>query len=49
MDYKGAWDLARRGLAIDTYDPASNYYYGLASVKRGLTTDALDGFEVAAS
>ena len=49
MDYKGAWDLARRGLAIDTYDPASNYYYGLASVRLGRTTDALDGFEVAAS
>jgi tetratricopeptide (TPR) repeat protein len=49
MDYQGAWDLARRGLAIDTYDPASNYYYGLASVRLGRTVDALDGFEVAAS
>jgi tetratricopeptide (TPR) repeat protein len=48
IDYKGAWDLARRGLAIDTYDPASNYYYGLASVRLGRTVDALDGFEVAA-
>jgi tetratricopeptide (TPR) repeat protein len=48
MDYKGAWDLARRGLAIDTYDPTSNYYYGLASVRFGRTVDALDGFEVAA-
>ena len=37
MDYQGAWDLARRGLAIDTYDPASNYYYGLASVRLGRT------------
>ncbi len=49
MDYQGAWDLARRGLAIDTYDPASNYYYGLASVRLDRPTDALDGFEVAAS
>ena len=49
MDYQGAWDLARRGLAIDTYDPASNYYYGLASVRLGRDVDALDGFEVAAS
>ena len=49
MDYQGAWDLARRGLAIDTYDPASNYYYGLASVRLGRNVDALDGFEVAAS
>jgi len=49
MDYEGAWTLARRGLAIDTYDPASNYYYGLASVRLGRMVDALDGFEVAAS
>jgi tetratricopeptide (TPR) repeat protein len=49
LDYQGAWHLARRGLAIDTYDPASNYYYALASVRLGMTIDALDGFEVAAS
>lgn len=49
MDYQGAWDLARRGLSIDTYDPASNYYYGLASIRLGRTVDAMDGFEVAAS
>jgi tetratricopeptide (TPR) repeat protein len=48
MDYQGAWDLARRGLAIDTYDPGSNYDYGLASVRLGRTADAQDGFEVAA-
>ncbi len=49
LDDQGAWDLARRGLAIDAYDPASNYYYGLASARLGRTVDALDGFEVAAS
>jgi predicted Zn-dependent protease len=49
MDYRGAWDLARRGLAIDTYDPASNYYFGLSAARLGRATDALDGFEVAAS
>lgn len=48
MDYQGAWDLARRGLAIDTYDAASNYDYGLASAALGRTADAQDGFEVAA-
>jgi tetratricopeptide (TPR) repeat protein len=48
MDYQGARDLALRGLAIDTYDPASNYYYALASSRLGKTTDALDGLEVAA-
>jgi hypothetical protein len=49
MDYEAAWNLARKGLSIDTYDPASNYYYGLASVRLGRAIDALDGFEVAAS
>ena len=48
MDYKGAWDVARKGLSIDAYDPASNYYYGLASVRLGRVVDARDGFEVAA-
>lgn len=48
MDYQGAWDLARKGLAIDTYDPAANYYYGLASARLGRVADARDGFEVAA-
>jgi tetratricopeptide (TPR) repeat protein len=49
MDYQGAWDLARRGLSIDTYDAASNYYYGLSSVRLGRIADAMDGFDVAAS
>ena len=48
MDYAGAFDLARRALAIDTYDPAANYYYGLAAVKLGRRDDARDGFELAA-
>jgi hypothetical protein len=48
MDYAGAFDLARRALAVDTYDPAANYYYGLAAVKLGRTDDARDGFEIAA-
>jgi tetratricopeptide (TPR) repeat protein len=48
MDYFGALDLARRALAIDTYDAAGNYAYGLAAAKLGRTADARDGFEVAA-
>jgi tetratricopeptide (TPR) repeat protein len=48
MDYAGAFDLARKALAIDTYDPAANYYYGLAARKLGRLDDARDGFEVAA-
>jgi tetratricopeptide (TPR) repeat protein len=48
MDYQGAFDLARRALAIDTYDPFANYYYGLAAARVGREGDARDGFEVAA-
>jgi hypothetical protein len=48
MDYAGAFDVARRALAIDTYDPTANYYYGLAARKLGRTDDARDGFELAA-
>ncbi|RPJ71617.1 MAG: DUF5107 domain-containing protein [Acidobacteria bacterium] len=48
MDYQAARDLSRRALAIDTYDPAANYYYALASSRLGKMTDAMDGLEVAA-
>ena len=48
MDYAGAFDLARRALAIDTYDALGNYAYGLAAVRLGRTADARDGFELAA-
>ncbi|MBN1444153.1 MAG: DUF5107 domain-containing protein, partial [Planctomycetes bacterium] len=48
MDDEAAFDLARRALAIDTYDPAANYYYGLAARRLGRLDDARDGFEVAA-
>jgi tetratricopeptide (TPR) repeat protein len=49
LDYQRAWELARRALAIDTYDPAANYYYGLSALALGKDVDARDGFEVAAS
>ncbi|MBN1418747.1 MAG: DUF5107 domain-containing protein [Planctomycetes bacterium] len=48
MDDTGAFDLARKALAIDTYDPAANYYYGLAARRLGRLDDARDGFELAA-
>jgi len=48
MDYQGAFDTASKALAIDTYDPFANYYYGLAADKLGRTDDARDGFELAA-
>ncbi len=47
MDAQGAFDLARRALAIDTYDPAANYYFGLAARRLGRFDDARDGFELA--
>jgi hypothetical protein len=48
MDYQGAFDMASKALAIDTYDPFANYYYGLAAEKLGRTDDARDGLELAA-
>jgi Tfp pilus assembly protein PilF len=48
MDYQGAFDVAGKALAIDTYDPFANYYYGLAAARLGRTDDARDGFELAA-
>jgi hypothetical protein len=48
MDDEGAFALARRALAIDTYDPLGNFAYGLAAARLGRTADARDGFEVAA-
>src|SRR4030095_11204322 len=48
MEYKEAFELAKKGLSIDTYDPAANYYYGLANVQLGNIADARDGFDLAA-
>ncbi|MFN7828660.1 MAG: DUF5107 domain-containing protein [Acidobacteriota bacterium] len=48
MRYREARELTRRALAIDTYDPAANYYYGLASAALAKPYDARDGFEIAA-
>lgn len=47
MQYPEARAFARRALAIDTYDGAANYYYGLASRRLDRPTDARDGFEIA--
>jgi tetratricopeptide (TPR) repeat protein len=48
MDYQGAFELASKALAIDTYDPFANYHYGLAAEKLGRADDAKDGLELAA-
>ena len=47
-DDEHAFEAARRALAIDTYDPQANYYYGLSAMHLGRDADARDGFDVAA-
>ncbi len=48
MKYDSAFIYASRALSINTYDPQSNYYYGLAAEELGQKDDALDGWEIAA-
>jgi tetratricopeptide (TPR) repeat protein len=47
--YAEAMANATRALSINTYDPAANYYYALANLKLGNSTNAKDGFDIAAS
>jgi hypothetical protein len=47
MQYALALRLTKTALSVDTYDGAANYYYGLASLASGRTTDAIDGLEIA--
>ena len=47
FQYAEALTSASRALSINTYDPAANYYYGLANSQLGNTTDAKDGFDMA--
>jgi hypothetical protein len=47
MDYDSSFMYARRGLAIDEYDPESNYFYGLSARKLNRNYDAKDGFGLA--
>lgn len=49
FQYKEAIATAGKALAINTYDPAANYYYALANLHLGNTTDAKDGFDIAAA
>jgi tetratricopeptide (TPR) repeat protein len=48
LDFDSAVAYARRGLAIDAYDPETNYLYGIAQRYRGRPFDARDGFGIAA-
>jgi predicted Zn-dependent protease len=49
LQYKEAVISASKALAIDTYNPAANYYYGIANLHLGNIIDAKDGFDIAAS
>jgi Tfp pilus assembly protein PilF len=49
FEYREAVLNAKKVLAINTYDAAANYYYGLANLRLGNITDAKDGFDLAAS
>ncbi|WP_018612177.1 DUF5107 domain-containing protein [Segetibacter koreensis] len=48
MQYDSALSVVKKALSVDTYDEASNYYYGLINNKLGNLTDAKDGFDLAA-
>ena len=48
MAYDTALVYARRALAIDTYDGAANFIYGLINRQSGQRADASDGFSLAA-
>ncbi|WP_316810115.1 DUF5107 domain-containing protein [Pedobacter heparinus] len=48
MQYTEALSQVKRALAIDTYDDAANYYYGLINLKLGMNADAIDGLTIAA-
>jgi tetratricopeptide (TPR) repeat protein len=47
LNYKTAFDAASKALAINTYDAAANYYYGLAALMLNKSFDAKDGFDMA--
>ncbi len=47
MNADSAFFYARKALSVDTYNPAANYYYGVAAWKLGKWYDAMDGFQVA--
>ncbi len=47
MQYDSALMYAKKALSINTYDPAANYYYGLANKNLNNKTDAIDGFDIA--
>lgn len=49
FQYDEALKTVSTALSIDSYDPAANYYYGVANLALGNLTDAKDGFDIAAA
>ncbi|MBK8883430.1 MAG: DUF5107 domain-containing protein [Bacteroidales bacterium] len=45
--YESSRQFAGKALAVNTYEPEANYFWGLSSEKAGNYADALDGFSVA--
>ncbi len=48
LRYKEALQLATRAVSINSVDGNANYYYGLINEQLGDTTNAKDGFDIAA-
>ena len=44
--YDKAREFAGKALAVDTYDAAANYFWGLSSEKTGSDSDALTAFQL---
>lgn len=49
FQYAEAVITASKGLSVNTYDPAANYYYAIANRHLGNITDSKDGFDIAAA
>ncbi len=49
FQYAEAVVTTSRALAINTYEPAANYYYALGNLHLGHITDAKDGFDMAST
>jgi tetratricopeptide (TPR) repeat protein len=45
--YESSRQFAGNALAVNTYDPEANYFWGLSNEKIGSFADALDGYSVA--
>jgi tetratricopeptide (TPR) repeat protein len=49
MEYNKALELLLQALSINTYEPEANFLYGYLNILLGKTTDAIDGYSIAAA